>query len=156
MIESWKKEFYHIPARKAAGDDLTAVEHSLKKWMGLRKENLDKHKVAQRGKTIFSIDDELRVSNKTCALCIGHLQEQEDVRQSPCASCPLYKVRGGYACDHAGPDDPNLDPNHYPYRRVSPFEFFVYFNDPEPMIRWLEKTKEFVIGGTSMEGVKNA
>ena len=43
-IESWKAEFYPTPADEASKDQ--AIAHSLRKWEGLRKENLDRHELS--------------------------------------------------------------------------------------------------------------
>lgn len=41
-LKTWKKEFY-IPVSKVSKKN--ALQHSLTKWIGLRKENLEKHGV---------------------------------------------------------------------------------------------------------------
>lgn len=35
-LSPWKARAYPVPATKAAGDDLTATRHALRKWRGLR------------------------------------------------------------------------------------------------------------------------
>ena len=42
-LETWKAEFYPIPAEYVSTDD--ALRHNLSLWVGIRQENLDKHDV---------------------------------------------------------------------------------------------------------------
>ena len=85
-IETWKKEFYPIPANEVKEDD--AVSHSLQKWTGLLPENLDKHgcyisfgDVTDSGVFFADIDED------SCALCFYYLG---DVNIT-CNDCPIYK-----------------------------------------------------------------
>lgn len=121
-LATWKEEFYGS-MEEAVKSDRTAIEHSLQKWIGLRKENLARHHLVGKGYSgletesgeavNFSIDD------STCSLC---LRNQDT--DTPCPTCPLKKTLG-YTCD-AGGD--------------SLFHSWLQNCNPEPMIRALRKT----------------
>lgn len=103
-LETWKEEFYPIPSDEVS--ESQALAHSLRKWEGLKKENLEKHGVGATGGYV----DELPIDSSTCALCHHHV----DVG---CATCPL-SVRGDeeiYTCD-------------------SEYRAWYRTGDPEPMI----------------------
>lgn len=124
-LKTWKKEFYsQDPTKKMT--KVAAVKHSIKKWKGLRPENLKKHGLGYFDvKGLQDSDgDEFWVSSGSCALCRKYYDdEQQD--KNPCYRCPLYKSLGNIECD--GVDD-------------MPFVLFVdNNNDPEPMIAALEK-----------------
>lgn len=92
-LETWKAEFYPQPACEVSAED--AVQHALTKWVGLRKDNLERHEVAsfggfiqdKSGRLLFWIDD------VTCSLC-----QLYRYRGNECGHCPLAKVRGGVTC----------------------------------------------------------
>ena len=101
------------------------MEHSLRKWEGLRYENLNRHGLEAYSRSINESAETakyLEIDDGTCALC------QMGVGCSP---CPLYKARGGSACDR---------------RRFgevkAPWYAWTDNRDPEPMIFWLTKAKE--------------
>lgn len=121
-LETWKDEFYPVPADKVEAKD--AVAHSLRKWIGLRKENLERHGVVRRG---FMIHDKnytgklLPIDDQTCALCVHY--EGDDCK---CTACPLQQVRKK-RCDRKLLTE---------YR--APYLAFIHCGDPEPMIQCLE------------------
>ncbi len=103
-LETWKEEFYPIPADEVP--ESQALTHSLRKWEGLRKENLEKHGVGATGGYV----DEMSIDSSTCALCHHHI---DSVR---CATCPLVKLTMGGNCDseyvwwnHAGDPEPMIE-----------------------------------------------
>jgi len=105
--QTWMEEF--VPD-VAFPDDLMALKYALKKYVGARRENLEKHQVKHlyceilyQGFSFYQYDA------GTCYFC-------HQYRSSPCISCPLYKVYD-HSCD--GPD--------------SPYGKFIK-GDPEPMI----------------------
>lgn len=146
-IKSWKEEFYPIPASKVVGsDDVALVKHSLQKWIGLRDENLHKHnlhKVMHESNPILSSADnryEFRISGENCALCLAHAIEVEDeYTVHACETCPIYKSRGGFACDECDEHASNEE-----LSSVNPWSEFVDYNDPEPMIEALEVALSYV------------
>lgn len=84
-LDTWKAEFYPVPADSVPESD--TLSHSLRKWEGLRKENLEKHGL-QADVGGFHID------SSTCALC------QHYLKSGWCYPCPISTM-GGYSvnCD---------------------------------------------------------
>ncbi len=118
-LETWKKEFYPIPAEKATRTWITATEHSLRKWIGRTAANLGKHEVHVSAVGNISITDDFSgdcfpFDCDSCALC------QKAVY---CKGCPLYKYLG-MRCD----DD------RAPYKKL------IETSDPKPMIKALRGT----------------
>jgi hypothetical protein len=124
-LKTWKLEFYPKPANRVAKRD--ALAHSLRKWEGLREENLERHEVFRRGSYVWSEGVELRIDGNSCALCEHFLRVKEVMRM--CSSCPLARARGGVSCD-------NLRDGH---ERMSPWAAWANRKDPEPMIAALQK-----------------
>ena len=118
-LETWKEEFYFVDASEVPVEQ--AIQHSLRKWIGLRQENLDKHGVSIEGKRIYGEDGRLFISESSCALCRYYLEDY-----SNCRHCPLYTVLGR-SCDSG---------------RSAPYQQFVLDGDPEPMIRALSDIYE--------------
>ncbi len=124
-LKTWKEEFYPVEADslEAQSSARAAIEHSLRKWRGLRPEALLKHKVRLEGpyhKQIFDdcADESQVISGSSCALC-----------QRLCYDCPLVKV-SGLVCDDEG----------------SAWGVYIHKADPEPMIAQLEKALALVSG----------
>lgn len=122
-LQTWKKEFYPKDARKVS--KIEALYHSLRKWVGLRKENLAKHGLVTDGDKIFPSDlyytsGNLCIDYRSCALCTHYL-----VKEDKCDNCPLYKVRG-VSCDSDNIESRN------------PFLLFVAKRNPEPMIKLIK------------------
>lgn len=126
----WIAEFYPEPANNHTG---CSIGHSLKKWVGLRPENLEKHNCelsslnhvinADRNQDILSIND------LSCSLCIKYH------KQANCYNCPLYKIRNNTRCD-----------SPFSSEYTSPWYKWIKQDDPEPMIKNLLKTQDqFVI-----------
>src|SRR4030042_366937 len=121
-LKTWKKEFYPIPANKVKKSD--ALDHSIKKWEGLTKSNLEKHHVTFysdfSGHGIIARNgDCLAVNGYTCALC----SKYDD---NDCFNCPL--------CIYLGSPCDNLP--------GSPYKIFANTKNPLPMINALKKAKE--------------
>lgn len=119
----WLTRYYPKPADEVGVR--AAVQHSLRKWRGLRV-------IGQYG--IHQQNTQLRDANKnvvlevitdSCALCQHYFTPDNG-----CAMCPLSIIRGRVPCDVALVDEDR-----------SPWEQWVKEGDPEPMIRWLEKAK---------------
>ena len=117
-IASWKEEFYPVEAKDCPVED--AIEHSLDKWKGLRRENLEKHGLVQLNSEIGERQGyhTFNVNSISCALCKHHL----DVLNS-CPECSISKIRR-MACDRG---------------KDAPWVKFVVENNPEPMIELLEE-----------------
>jgi hypothetical protein len=136
-LKSWKEEFYPVSAKRCGGSDLKRVQHSLQKWRGLTKANLQKHGVKYCGgdivedvykdcnweETLFYVDA------TSCALCVKYLN-----RGGGCEGCPLVLVRrGGEPCDR-------------PYER-SPYSKWEEEGKAQPMISLLEKAERMLMEG---------
>jgi hypothetical protein len=115
-LETWKAEFYPIEADKATNTDLEATLHSLKKWEGLRKDNLDKHNLVKINEFISneSIIDEkgntLKITSSSCSLCKKY--------DNDCNECPLYRCG------------------------TATYGYWLITSDPEPMIKSLEELRD--------------
>lgn len=118
-LKTWKEEFYPIRAKHVSEEE-DAVEHSLRKWIGLRKENLDKHRISTGWIGISDGDEYVYIDSSTCALCQRYF---DDEAVNECASCPLFDLLGK-RCDNG--DD-------------SPFVIWGEYENPEPMIAALEQ-----------------
>jgi hypothetical protein len=122
-LQTWKDEFYSDPNVKMTKKQV--IQHSLKKWTGLRKENLEKHDCrynGSRGQIEDGYDEPLGIDTGSCALCVKYLNWDADIN-NVCRKCPLYESLGEQ-CDAYG---------------NSPFQIWIGTHDPEPMIEALEK-----------------
>ena len=118
-IESWKAEFYPVDADDpSVNNTLAAIRHSLLKWTGLRKDNIERH----GGYPI-----ELVRSGETCALCVRYVYAVGD-----CRDCPISKARGNRCCSTCGPNESD-----------SPWRMWTLYRDPEPMIAALEAAEKW-------------
>ena len=122
-LKTWMAEFYPAPARDALKEQ--AVEHSLRKWIGLRKENLERHGIVDAEP--YSIGT-MHIDASSCALC-KHYWSLND--EHACVMCPLAIVRGGVSCDCPTAEEGLSGPLSVWRSRC----------DPEPMIAWLKKAK---------------
>lgn len=134
-LASWKKEFYQGRLRDAARSPLAAVEHSLRKWEGLRKVNLDAHGVVIECSDVVNPDTDTRfgIDCDSCALCKmctstitswrGSLSPHTD-----CDKCPIV-LATGEECDGGG----------------SPYDKWVDFDDPVPMIAALNAARVYLL-----------
>ena len=146
-VETWKKEFYPVEAETLAKSTaLKATEHSLQKWLGLRKKNLKKHDMIVGGwgdiysdpgknsdTASFSIDAE------SCALCVK-FEEKDHIgenKSESCKTCPLCRVRGGVSCDTC--DSGRKGEYDSPW-----WSWCGEKKNPEPMIRWLRRAKKML------------
>lgn len=138
---TWKAEFYPRDAADVPKEE--AVAHSLQKWIGLRAENLKKHNCERYCNWIREIltpsyADDLNnifyVDSGSCVLCLHYLKDQSE---SPrwCEQCPLARVRGGFSCSVRMPPETG--------ELRDPWLAWTKYEDPEPMIMWLEKTVQY-------------
>jgi len=119
-LQTWKQEFYPVPASEVPEAD--AIAHSLRKWIGLRKANLERHGMETNGASVFDIRYyHLPIDITSCALCAHYWD-------AGCSQCPLDAIRGCKCYGAAINDEP-----------LSPFSAFRDHFDPEPMIALLEE-----------------
>lgn len=83
-ITSWKKEFCP-PISKTTPE--TALDHSIKKWKGLSKKNITKHKLNLINGTLFYGKRKLEITEENCALCHHFKMDSSPM----CGRCPIYK-----------------------------------------------------------------
>lgn len=127
-LKTWKEEFYPVSANKVSKQD--ALEHSIKKWEGLRLENLKRHGLIQNRRAItedrsfayFNIDSD------SCALC------QHYAGKNSCIGCPLYHIRHNTKCDV----------RNFEISVDAVYHEFVNNENPEPMIKELIEARNWV------------
>lgn len=131
-LESWKAEFYQLDADAEAVqvDDITRTRHSLQKWIGLRKGNLERHAVRKGVTALHDSKTEFFIDADTCALCVAHYDRE-------CVRCPLYKQLGNNKC-YA-----KMFTTRYP----AEYNIWVNQGNPEPMIAALEATLQSLTNG---------
>lgn len=116
--DSWKAEFYPSEAKDHPGD----IRHSLRKWIGLRKENLERHGLVSEFLDASLQDEDnyevIPVDDTTCSLCVKYLNWD-------CGACPVVAVTGSW-CG----------------ARDSPYDIYATTGDPEPMIKVLRECLE--------------
>lgn len=125
-IKTWTNEFYPVEPSKRM-TKLQAIEHSLRKWEGLRDSNLKKHGCVKNGRFIDdgSLGGYLAINGESCALCVKYYDEDKE-----CEKCPLYKSLGNRACD-------GLENEYSQWYRNG---------NPLPMIKALRKLHKEVTG----------
>lgn len=130
-LDDWVKEFYPIEACDVKGNNKELLEHSLRKWKGATKENVEEYNCAYTDYTI-----EARCSRKdlinqkhlifgfgynTCALCLAHKRKHQFGGDwYDCSKC-IIVLSGNPSCVTGGSA----------YAKSK--------NDPSPMIALLEK-----------------
>jgi hypothetical protein len=143
-IKTWKKEFYPTPANKVS--ERFALQHSLRKWLGLRKSALKRHNLyIHRGELYANEshalgDAKFVADSSTCSLCVRYITYLSTSRAASfaCGNCPLYLSRGEVPCYGSftvGKEE------------TSPYMSLVEKDDPEPMIKALQKAVRFVKKG---------
>ena len=122
-IRTWQKEYYPTSAQRNCETDLTAIQHSLKKYEGMKSANLKKHDVWLEEGSLCEpfqktemVQSFLVMGNDQCALCHKHYTLSSS---EPCATCPLY-ISGNH-CLHS----------RSPYRRARKL------HQPGPLIKAL-------------------
>lgn len=148
-LETWKAEFYPVDADKVSEAD--ALDHSLRKWIGLKSENLKKHDVVPHDGsgtlndscTLYDAQDRTLtffVNYRSCALCHHYTQEEAG---DPCATCPISLSRDGISCDNSTEMEFGL----------SPYAVWTYVHTPHQMIEVLIEAKKYVNQGNQNETV---
>lgn len=121
-LESWQEEFYPVKANK----DMTvlqALKHTLLKYIGARKKNLDKHGMTKnKGEfwsssihDIKSLEPSFVFGTETCSLCSKYFFKD-------CIKCPIKENGSGCIL-----------------KKTSPYYVFCRTGNPEPMIRLVRK-----------------
>lgn len=149
-LETWKQEFYPVSAEEAVVDAITAVDHSIKKWEGLRPNTLANHQICTSASnrrigeftSLHDIDSHFIIAAETCALCV--LNEYRcDGKYYGCDMCPIVEVTGR-PCDGSFYDDDDEED-------VSPWNIWLLTADPEPMIALLYQTRDGIINPENIQ-----
>lgn len=112
-LASWKKEFYRTPANRVS--KRYAIQHSLKKWIGLKSSNKKRHSVFLEDISLVDEKDNfLPFGDSTCALCYHY---------DNCTDCPLVAANKGRKCHDTG----------------QPYNVFIDTYRIGPMIKLLRK-----------------
>lgn len=123
-LETWKAEFYPIPAEYVSTDD--ALHHNLALWIGIRQENLDKHDVIYHSHAVYDrahINSPFPMDSATSALCKQH--------SDTCTTCPIYDVKfKASGCKQLSGCS-------------AAYSIFLKEDTPEPMIDLLQQTINF-------------
>jgi len=137
----WVEKFYPCPAADMmTAPSIDAVNHSLRKWEGLRDENLEAAGITYgEGRDLEDADGNhvLRISGDSCSLCVKFYDASKR-GNAGCAGCPLY-------------ESSPADVHHHPCNgEESEFEQYLEgdedgYSDPEPMILALEVARDFVL-----------
>jgi hypothetical protein len=90
-LASWKREFYRTPANKVSKK--YALQHSLKKWVGLLPKNRVKHNVKLKNDILYDKENSgfvymLSIDSSSCSLC--------ECRGGYCYECPLRSCHAAY------------------------------------------------------------
>ncbi len=100
-LETWKKEYYPIPADDPSlkGQPVACIQHSLTKWKGLRPENLEKHEVTDLlgDRCIKFGNNTLWIDGSSCSLCCNYTCDMVGL-DGGTQECPIQKISG----DHCG------------------------------------------------------
>lgn len=135
-LESWKLEFYPVPAEVVAKrGQLAMVDQAILKWRGLTKANLRRHKVQLVSNTLVDMADRtltFEFGGPSCALCLRYSYSCKY-----CVHCPLARARREHdrpvvSCDHT-----RLHEKYSPWYRMTGI-----WEDPGLMLRWLNITRE--------------
>jgi hypothetical protein len=136
----WKQEYYPVPVYKLPKKmtKLQMVEHSLRKWRGLRPEVLEQYDVQlavhteRMHRVVLGTGVKVEINARSCVLCDRFCRSHAD----PCNRCPLQQTLDN-RCDGMGS-----------MFKVRPFQSWQVCSgtpDPEPMIRALERTRARLI-----------
>lgn len=91
-LKQWRRKF----CPQLNFKDMTpvqAVQHALRKWRGLCKENLRKYGMVRRGKVIWDKEDgKFAITTETCSLCYFWYGKDD------CNDCPLARVNEEIPC----------------------------------------------------------
>jgi hypothetical protein len=116
-LKTWLAEYYPIPADSKRVNPRNALEHSIRKWIGLLHTNMERHGVRWSPDCFLTDGVEEFCLMDTCSLCV-HFYDADVWAEStdspgsedgpevePCSACPLYKSRGGKPCSWATYDE---------------------------------------------------
>lgn len=131
-LQTWKEEFYPTEADSPEAQ-ASPIEHSLRKWKGLTKENLDKHGLKKAVNTNYVHDSNvgININGDSCSLCVNCTKKKDiDWEFLDCQSCPITKYNDGVDC-------------------IAQYDHWFDEADPNPMIALLDHTLSAAKGANS-------
>lgn len=126
--QDWLNKYYPKPP----SENMTkrqAIEHSLRKWQGLRAGILEVYGLYKESSLIRKVETGrvvLQIDASSCALCVKYYTREFTPELQSCAKCPLAQSLGN-PCDKSG----------YGNR---PYTTWTQNDNPIPMIKALKKT----------------
>lgn len=114
-LETWAAEFMPVQANEIKDkSDLECLYHARLKWLGLTKDNLDKHEVRREKRRLMDAEGTpwVLISGYSCSLCLKYSVYEGFMPN--CSRCPLKRCAVEYAT-------------------------WLGCGDPQPMIKLLEK-----------------
>lgn len=134
-MKTWLEIYYPECADETKKID--AIRHSLRKWIGLKKENLRRFNVSlsevDYSAHVFKPKDAdpesrmilLEIDSESCALCFWYYKERFSIinGEHPCSACPLFDPINEKSCSDLH----------------SPYYVFAETRDPSDMIKALRK-----------------
>ncbi len=109
-IESWKREFYSIKAKEFAANHTQeeCLDHCIKKWEGLSKENVERHWLKIDGRKIVDESGEdFHPVASNCSLCVKSSISEED---ACCNKCIIKQTMGQTCSEKNRIGSDSLDP----------------------------------------------
>lgn len=125
--KDWLEKFYPV----APSPEMTweqAVDHTLLKWSGAKKEVLQEYGCKNIDGTIVNRHNDgiLFFGKLSCSLCV-----KSD--NANCILCPLFHVRNEFSCTKCNQ-----------HEKKSPYDYFIEDGNVTKMLYWLRKTKAFL------------
>ena len=137
-LKTWTEEYYPVKAgklEKSGASDLELVDHSLRKWEGVKLVNLKRHGLVREyhvieeegtgGSALFAI------GFNSCTLC----KRFED--SDGCTMCPITEATKQTCCEPLGD---------------SPYDAFTGFGRVGPMLKVLRKARRWCVREEKRDG----
>jgi hypothetical protein len=137
---SWLKRYYPVHASSMGKKSWAeCIEHCITKWRGFRGKVLDAYGLHPANCTIYADSSRVvSVYDSDCALCVksGIVESQKakpnNHADGHCIYCPLYQVRDHVKCHVLMAPETR-----------SPWGIFQWEHNPEPMVKWLVKARNY-------------
>lgn len=130
-LEIWKAKYYPAPAAEVSKED--ALEHSIRKWQGLKATILKRHGLKYKWTSKSIVDaqgNKLIISISSCALCLHFAKGP-----GSCPECPLAIARSGVSCDYTTNEE-------LLSKKYNPWQEWILNNNHLPMLNWLLKLRK--------------
>lgn len=101
-LKTWMNEFIPVDAELMKNTVEDALAHSILKYTGCLSENLIKHDVERRGRTIREIlhpvKNKMHFAQSDCALCQRYQTSNDGLYYVDCFPCPVSRRGHSLAC----------------------------------------------------------